>query len=72
MIKRPLGVADAVYAKVAELRPSLPEGVGIDVINDRSEIYKQRVELLLKNMSIGLVLVLIILGIFLEARWPSG
>ena len=35
---------------------------------DRLDIYAQRVNLLLKNGDIGLALVLILLGLFLEAR----
>ena len=35
---------------------------------DRSEIYQQRMDLLLRNAYIGLSLVLILLGLFLESR----
>jgi len=64
----PLKVAAAVKRLVADLNAQLPDGVKVDVRSDRSEIYKQRAALLAKNGLIGLVLVLVLLGLFLEAR----
>ncbi len=64
----PISVADAVKDEVATLKETLPKGVSIDVLDDRSEIYSQRAELLLKNLFMGLILVLLVLGLFLEAR----
>ena len=64
----PISVADAVRKEVTELKQTLPKAVSIDVLDDRSEIYSQRAELLLKNLLMGLALVLLVLGIFLEAR----
>ncbi|MCF8067465.1 MAG: efflux RND transporter permease subunit [Desulfobacterales bacterium] len=46
----------------------LPEGISIGYSNDRSEILKSRMDLLLKNMAIGLLLVSIMLGLFLNIR----
>ncbi len=64
----PLQVAAAVKKRMLEVRESLPEGISVQVLNDRSDIYRQRVSLLLRNGSLGIVLVLLILGIFLELR----
>jgi len=64
----PIQVADAVRERLDELRPRLPPGVEAAIQRDRSEIYRQRVQLLLRNGSIGLALVLALLGLFLEAR----
>ncbi|MGE9292989.1 MAG: efflux RND transporter permease subunit, partial [Puniceicoccales bacterium] len=64
----PISVASAVLDEVATLKQTLPKGISIDVLDDRSEIYSQRAELLLKNLFMGLILVLLVLGIFLEAR----
>ncbi len=64
----PTRVADAVREVLAEYKPILPPGVDTAIRRDRSEFYAQRVELLMRNLSIGLVLVLIILGLFLEIR----
>lgn len=64
----PIQVADAVRKQLAAFEPYLPPGIMTDVYNDRSDIYRQRVNMLLKNGAIGLVLVLFMLGLFLEAR----
>lgn len=64
----PTQVADATRERLAAFMPYLPPGVQLDVYNDRSEIYRQRFGMLLKNGAVGLVLVLALLGIFLEAR----
>jgi multidrug efflux pump subunit AcrB len=70
----PITVSDAVRRVVGELKETLPEGLSIDLRNDRSEIYRQRLGLLLKNGFLGLALVFILLALFLEPRlafWVS-
>ena len=64
----PSGVASAVKAYMEVQVPQLPTGVGLAVWDDRSEILEQRMDLLLNNAAIGLALVFIILGLFLELR----
>ena len=62
-------VATAVQEHVENvIVPSLPEGVQVDILNDESQTYSERVELLLKNGGLGLVLVVISLALFLEVR----
>ncbi|MBW2673616.1 MAG: efflux RND transporter permease subunit [Deltaproteobacteria bacterium] len=63
-----LDVARKVKQYVADIGPSLPAGVEIAFFADISEILHSRLQLLLKNMAIGLVLVILILGSFLTAR----
>lgn len=64
----PQEVASAVKRLLPEIQLTLPQGVSIEIRNDRSEIYLQRVDLLLRNGALGLCLVLLILGVFLELR----
>jgi len=64
----PIQVADAVLRKVDQLNEQLPPGLALSVLRDMSDIYRQRAHLLLKNGTIGLCLVLALLGLFLEAR----
>jgi len=64
----PLSVADATLKYMEEWRRNLPPGISIDVLRDRSDVYRQRLTLLLNNGYMGLALVLILLGLFLEAR----
>ncbi|MEA3385037.1 MAG: efflux RND transporter permease subunit, partial [Thermodesulfobacteriota bacterium] len=63
-----LTVADTVKRFIEEVRPSLPEGVEIDYYRDRSRVLLSRIDLLTRNMAIGLILVSIMLGMFLNWR----
>ncbi len=47
---------------------TLPEGIDVAILNDRSGYYRQRMNLLIRNGFIGLVLVLALLSLFLEYR----
>jgi multidrug efflux pump subunit AcrB len=64
----PIGVSDAVRSAMVEIEKDLPPGINWVINRDRSEIYRQRLELLLKNAFYGLTLVLLLLGLFLEFR----
>ena len=64
----PIEVADAVLRQVEQLQQILPAGIFVATVNDRSQIYRQRLKLLLKNGYLGLGLILILLGLSLEPR----
>lgn len=64
----PVGVSEAVRGAMEEIEADLPEGIAWDINRDRSEIYQQRLQLLLKNAFFGLILVLLFLGLFLEFK----
>ena len=67
--ERVMSVARAVREHIAdEVIPSLPNGVGVTIWNDDSTAFTERGALLLKNGALGLLLVLIALGLFLEVR----
>ncbi|MXW13345.1 MAG: efflux RND transporter permease subunit [Gemmatimonadetes bacterium] len=64
-----MDVATTVRQHLAnEVIPSLPDGVGVTMWNDESQVYEERADLLLKNGILGLLLVLIALSLFLEIR----
>ena len=64
-----MSVANAVQEHIAnDVIPSLPDGVGVTIWNDESSVYAERAALLIKNGLLGLLLVLIALGLFLEIR----
>jgi multidrug efflux pump subunit AcrB len=63
-----LTVAKTVKGYIENIRPSLPEGVDITFYSDRSRILKSRLELLLRNMAIGLGLVVLLLGLVMNLR----
>ncbi|MEJ2475329.1 MAG: efflux RND transporter permease subunit, partial [Desulfobacterales bacterium] len=64
----PVSVSNATKRVVAAVNRELPPGLSIVLRYDRSEIYKQRMQLLIKNGFMGLGLVFILLALFLEAR----
>jgi multidrug efflux pump subunit AcrB len=64
----PIGVSDAVRQAMVGIEADLPDGIDWTINNDRSDIYRQRLNLLLKNAAMGLVLVLLVLGLFLEFK----
>lgn len=64
----PIGVAGSVRSALTHIMQDLPPSIQYAILKDRSEIYKQRLTLLLKNGFYGLVLVLVILSIFLEYK----
>ncbi len=64
----PIGISDAVHEAMEEIAADLPPGVDYAINRDRSKIYRQRLELLLKNAFLGLLLVLVVLGLFLEFK----
>jgi len=63
-----LTVAKTVKDYIENIRPSLPEGVDITFYSDRSRILKSRLELLLRNLAIGLGLVVLLLGLVMNLR----
>lgn len=66
--QKPLEVAAAVREQSEKVAAFLPAGVKIAQWRDMSEIYAQRVDLLMRNAYMGLALVMICLGLFLELR----
>ena len=67
--ERVMDVSRAVRDHVAnEITPSLPDGVGISIWSDDSSVFVERGLILLKNGGMGLLLVLLALGLFLELR----
>lgn len=64
----PIGVSTAVHEAMREVETHLPPGVNWTISRDNSDVYRQRLTLLLKNAAYGLVLVLVLLGIFLEFK----
>jgi multidrug efflux pump subunit AcrB len=70
----PTDVAEAAKAVLEQFKGRLPEGLKSVILNDSSEIFLQRAELLLTNAYIGLGLVFLCLALFLEIRlafWVS-
>ncbi|MFT5143693.1 MAG: multidrug efflux pump subunit AcrB [Rhodothermales bacterium] len=73
--ERALDIVDAAKAYITnELEPSLPEGMAVGIWQDESRILRSRLELLIRNGIMGLILVVIALTLFLNTRlafWTS-
>ena len=61
-------IADTVFELLPQIEEQLPESIGISVLSNRTKVFKQRADLLLRNGALGLILVLLVLGFFLEIR----
>jgi len=64
----PISIADAVIKKMEELKIALPEGISLAVLKSRADVFKDRMNLLVSNGFLGLCLVVLLLGVFLELR----
>jgi multidrug efflux pump subunit AcrB len=64
----PLTVSAAASEYLEKLQSELPEGLYAASWFDTAEMYEGRLDLLLSNARIGLILVLLTLGLFLEGR----
>lgn len=71
--ERVLDIVEVVYDYVESV--PLPAGVRIDIWQDEAKLLKSRYELMLKNGAMGLVLVILALGLFMNTRlafWVSA
>jgi multidrug efflux pump subunit AcrB len=59
---------ERVAAVAEEMERGLPEGVAIDLVRTRAEAITGRLQILLENGAMGLVLVVLLLFLFLNAR----
>jgi len=63
-----LDVADTVKEYVQERQSTLPAGMSMAVWQDQSDLLRSRIDLLMRNARIGLVLVFLVLTLFLDLR----
>ncbi|MBE0596911.1 MAG: efflux RND transporter permease subunit [Desulfuromonadales bacterium] len=66
--QKPTEISAIVEKYVADRGGSLPPTLRLATWNDTSELFESRMNLLLKNAAIGLVLVFLVLSLFLEIR----
>lgn len=64
----PLEIADAVKRVMAELEVTLPDAVQVRIDSNRAEHFKNRMDMLIENGVMAMVIVLVILSLFLEYR----
>ncbi len=61
-------IADAVKKYIKENKKNMPPGISIDLWQDNSVFLRGRIDLLVRNAVLGLILVIISLTIFLDVR----
>ena len=61
-------ISNAVRAYVDARQATLPKGISLDVWADSSFYLQSQIDMLLKNMLLGAVLVFVVLGLFLRLR----
>ncbi|MBC7191434.1 efflux RND transporter permease subunit [Marinobacter sp.] len=64
----PLDIADAVKSVMAELKTTLPDAVEVRIDGNRAQHFEDRMDMLLENGIMAMVIVLVILSLFLEYR----
>jgi len=63
-----LKISEAVNRYTSEKKMQLPEGANLDILYDNTDMLRSRIDLLLRNGTIGLSIVFLLLWIFLNAR----
>ena len=63
-----LEISDFVKSYVADQRSMMPVGVEIDFVRDDARLLRSRLDLLIRNAQLGLILVFIVLSLFLDLR----
>ena len=63
-----LAIAGAVYEFLAEKKAQTPPGTGVKVLYDNTDMLRARIDLLVKNGIIGMMIVFLALWAFLNAR----
>jgi multidrug efflux pump subunit AcrB len=64
----PITVANAVEKFIRREQANLPPSVGMKITYNRTNSYKERIDMLMTNGALGLLLVILALGLFLELR----
>lgn len=66
--QRPIEIAKIVQEFVSARKSQVPKGIELSVLSDRSEALKSRFDILFENIFLGICLVFLVLGAFLEWR----
>ena len=72
--ERVLDIIEEINSYLGTLRSTLPEGIEIDVWQDQGRLLQSRLDLLIRNGRVGLLLVILALALFLNIRlafWTS-
>ena len=73
--QKPIEIAELVKSEMEHIQAFLPASIRATTWGDFSQIFDERIDLLQRNAFIGLILVFLVLGLFLELRlalWVTG
>lgn len=71
---KPIEISAEIHQFIAEYKTEIPEGLTLTILQDESEPFSQRVNLLTNNGILGMLLVVFVLSLFLDLRlafWVS-
>ena len=68
----PLDIAEAVEGVMAELKTTLPDAVEVRIDSNRAEHFEDRMDMLLENGIMAMVIVLVISACSWSTGWRSG
>tara|TARA_R110002153_G_scaffold17854_8_gene62318 strand:- start:698 stop:3724 length:3027 start_codon:yes stop_codon:yes gene_type:complete len=71
---KPIAISEEIQDFIANYQAKIPAGLSLTVLQDQSEPFSQRIQLLTNNGLIGMLLVILVLALFLDLRlafWVS-
>ena len=71
---KPMDISKDIQAFIADYQAEIPAGLTLTILQDESEPFGQRINLLTSNGIIGILLVILVLSLFLDLRlafWVS-
>ncbi len=71
---KPIEISKDIQAFIADYKSKTPAGLTLTILQDQSEPFSQRINLLTSNGLIGMLLVILVLSLFLDLRlafWVS-
>jgi multidrug efflux pump subunit AcrB len=71
---KPIEISTEIQELIANYQTEIPEGLTLTILQDQSQPFSQRINLLTSNGLIGMLLVILVLSLFLDLRlafWVS-
>lgn len=71
---KPIDISKEIHAFITDYQSEIPAGLTLTILQDQSEPFSQRINLLTSNGLIGMLLVILVLSLFLDLRlafWVS-
>lgn len=66
--ENPVDVANRAKAFIEQQQATLPEGISMQLFSDRSRFFAERLDLMMRNAALGILLIFLVIGLFLEPK----